>query len=259
MGDETFNFDAEFSLLDVGATSSLLRSGSIRPAVLLFEPTTGVEAIALDWETDEGAGRAFEDARRYARDRAPAAYAVIAEMSRADGGVQFHLPHGPSEPGGQSLAIAMTAADGCTRGLIYPIRRSAGRISFGQPVATDEETTDWCPLGNPWANPFCQGDVVRFRQRDRAVDPSTPLWHAIVELTRLRIHEDQPNAEEYMSFLDDLRNGVFAVEGRSAGDPLHVVLRPRTLYNPLGTLCVAASRLLMAEQSTARVDRVAGT
>jgi len=259
VADETFNFDAEFSLLDVGATSSLLRAGSIRPAVLLFEPATGVEAITLDWETEEGAEQAFEDARRYARDREAVAYAVVAEISRCDGRVQFHLPHGPSEPGGQSLAIVMTAADGSTRGLIYPIRRSAGRLSFGQPVVTDEETTDWCPVGNPWANPYCKGDIVRFRPRDRAVDPSTPLWHSIVELTRLRIHEDQPNAEEYMSFLDDLRNGVFVVAGRPEGDPLSVLLRPRTLYNPLGTLCVSAGRLVMAEPSTAGVSKALGT
>ena len=187
------------------------------------------------------------------QDREAVAYAVVAEISRCDGRVQFHLPHGPSEPGGQSLAIVMTAADGSTRGLIYPIRRSAGRLSFGQPVVTDEETTDWCPVGNPWANPYCKGDIVRFRPRDRAVDPSTPLWHSIVELTRLRIHEDQPNAEEYMSFLDDLRNGIFVVAGRPSTDSGAVHLRPRTVFNPLGTLTVEASRLTLVEGPEAGV------
>jgi hypothetical protein len=112
-------------------------------------------------------------------------------------------------------------------------------------------------MGDIWANPFCQGDLARFLPRERAVDPASPLWTAIVELTRMRIHEDQPNAEEYMAFLDDLRNGVFTVVGRPERDPLAVLLRPRTSFNPLGTITVAASRILMAEPVAADVEHIA--
>lgn len=112
----------------------------------------------------------------------------------------------------------MFTEDGATRGLLYPIRKSGGTISYGTPTITNETTTDWCPLGNVWANPFCLGDVVRFKPRERAVEPSSPLWRAVVELTRMRIHEDQDSSDEYMAFLDDLRNGIFVVSGRPPRD-----------------------------------------
>ena len=156
---------------------------------------------------------------------------------------------------GDLLAIAMFAEDGAARGLLYPIRKSAGALSFGAPTVTDEATTDWCPLGNVWANPFCLGDVVRFKPRERAVDPSSALWRSIVELTRMRIHEDQDNADEYMGFLDDLRNGVFVVSGRPPRDPLGVQLRPRTVFNPLGTLTVPAGRLMLDERAPSESER----
>ncbi len=259
MADEEFNFEAEFALLDVGATSSLLRAGSVRPTVLAFTPTAGIEAIALDWSREDGVRHAFEEARRYARDLDPAAYALIAQVSRDGTALAFHLPDNPPPPYNEFLAVAMVAREGSARGVLYPIRRTGRDLSFGMPTVTDAETTDWCPLGDLWGNPFCAGDTIRFRVRERAVDPTSPLWQAIVELTRMRIHEDQANADEYMSFLDDLRNGIFLVAGRPDDDPTRVLLRPRTHFNPLGTLNVEASRLTLADRAPADVEKVAAS
>jgi hypothetical protein len=254
---DEFNFEAEFALLDIGATSSMLRAGNIRPTVLAFSSEAGVEATALDWNEDElpgqGAEKAFEEARRYVREMNSTAYAVIAHISRKGPGAEFHLPGASPTPGSEFLAIAMFSREGGARSLLYPVSRKEGKVSFGMPTVTDGELVQWCPVGDLWGNPFCVGDVVRFRPRERAVDPTTPLWQAIVELTRLRMHEDQPNADEYMSFLDDLRNGVFVVSGRPENDPGRVFLRPRTNFNPLGTLNVEASRLLLTDSPTALV------
>jgi len=256
VAEKEFNFEAEFALLDIGATSSMLRTGCIRPTVLVFAPSAGVEAIALDWNGVAGWDRAFEDARRYARDREAAAYALIAHITRNGSVLEYHLPDANPSPANEFLTVAMFASDGNVRGVLYPIKRAGTTISFGMPAVTDAASTDWCPLGDIWANPFCVGDVVRFLPRDRAVDPSSPLWTAIVELTRMRIHEDQPNAEEYMAFLDDLRNGLFTVVGRPAGDLHGVQLRPRTNFNPLGTIAVAASRILIAEPAMANIEQI---
>lgn len=254
MADEEFNFEAEFALLDIGATSSMLRSGGVRPTVLTFTAAAGVEATALDWSEPDGAPLAFEDARRYVREQQPVAYALIAHITKTSNLLTYHLPGSHPSPANEYLALAMFAEDGNARGVLYPLRRVEGKLSYGMPTITDAETTDWCPLGDVWGNPFCIGDRVRFRPRDRAVDPSTPLWNAIVELTRMRIHDDQAQADEYMSFLDDLRNGIFIVVGRPEDASDHVLLRPRTHFNPLGTMNVEASRLLMAERSSARVE-----
>ena len=254
--DQEFSFEAEFALLDVGATTSMLRSGALRPSVLLFSRDAGVESIALSWTESETAERAFEEARRFARDGQTAAYALIAHYARENGRVDHILPGDSAPAGFEHLGMAMFDEAGNARGVSYPIRRSAGKLSFGMPVVTDAETTDWCPIGDIWTNPFCVGDTVRFRPREQAVDPSTPLWQAIVELTRMRIHDDQPNAEEYMAFLDDLRNGIFVVLGRPVDRPDFVVIRPRTLFNPLGVLQVEAARLLLSDRVPADVEKI---
>ncbi len=257
MAQVEFNFEAEFSLLDIGATSSLMRTGSVRPTILAFSNNAAVEAVTLTWEDSAAIPRAFEEARRYVRDLEPAAYAVIAHITRYNGAMDYHLPsRNPAPLTNDFLALSMVARDGNTRAVTYPIRHNEGKLSLGMPAVTDAETNDWRPLGDLWSNPFCLGDIARFRLRERAVEPSTPLWNAIVELTRLRIHDDQPNADEYMSFLDDLRNGVFTVAGRSERDPGKVQLRPRTNFNPLGTLTVEASRLVLGETLPADVERV---
>lgn len=136
------------------------------------------------------------------------------------------------------------------------MRRTADGVSFGMPAVTDAELLDWCPIGDVWRNPFCVGDTVKFRARERAVDPAGPLWQAVVELTRLRIHEDQAGADEYMAFLDDLRTGVFVVAGRSREDAGRVLLRPRTVFNPVGTLNVEAGRVMLADAVAAEVEVV---
>ncbi len=256
MADQEFNFDAEFALLDIGATSSMLRAGCVRPTVLVFTEAAGVEAIALDWNEESGPGPAFEDARRYARDLQPSAYALIAHITRNGAVLEYHLPGAAPSPANEFLSVAMFAADGSVRGVLYPVRRSGSSLSFGMPAVMDAATIDWCPIGDIWANPFCVGDSVRFLPRERAVDPASPLWTSIVELTRLRIHEDQPNSEEYMAFLDDLRNGVFLVTGRPAHDLQSVHLRPHTNFNPLGTITVAASRILMSEPGLTNIEHV---
>ncbi len=257
MADQEFNFEAEFSLLDIGATSSLLRSGSVRPTVMAFARDASVEAVTLDWQDPEGAVTAMEEARRYVRDLDPVAYAVIAHISRNPGSVTIHLPGGENASlVNDFLALVMAARDGATRVVSYPIRRTPTRITLGMPIVADADTTDWNPLGDIWGNPFCIGDTVHFRPRERPVDPSSPLWQAIVDLTRLRIHDDQANADEYMAFLDDLRNGIFVVAGRPVMDADSVHLRPRTQFNPLGTLTVECWRLVLGDTVPAAVEKV---
>lgn len=261
MAEYEFNFEAEFSLLDIGATSTMLRTGRIRPTLLAFTEETGVEAIGLDWSGSSGdprqAYRAFEEARKHARDLHPVAYAVIAHLTRhQDGSNSIHLPNDEPPIGNEYLGIAMYASDGTGRSVIYPLRHSSGKISFGMPLVEDGAVSDWCPVGDLWSNPYCAEDVVRFRPRERAVDPSTPLWHSIVELTRMRMHDDQENADEYMSFLDDLRNGIFLVSGRDQKNHKLVELKSRTSFNPIGTLKVDASRLLLVDSAHANVETV---
>ncbi|HXG23982.1 MAG TPA: hypothetical protein VNJ09_05450 [Chthonomonadales bacterium] len=257
MAEQEFNFEAEFSLLDVGATSSVLRTGTVRPTVLAFSSSANVEALALDWTDEKSFQDAFETARRYVRDLKPIAYALIAHVSRNGRDLTFHLPNDLGTPRvNEFLALAMFEESGTTRGLLYPIRRTGDQVSFGMPTVTDAETTDWCPLGDLWHNPFCMGDTVCFEPGERAVDPSSNLWRTIVELTRMRIHEDRDNADEYMAFLDDLRNGIFIVAGRPENAPRRVLLRPRTVYNPLGTLNVEASRLVLTDSPPTDVEKV---
>jgi hypothetical protein len=124
------------------------------------------------------------------------------------------------------------------------------------PTVTDARVCDWHPLGDLWANPFCVGDTVRFKQGERPVDPSSHLWKLMVELTRMRIQDDQEHSEEYMGFLDDLRNGIFVVAARSQRDPEMVVLKPRTEFNPLGAITVPARSLTLGEALVADVEKV---
>jgi hypothetical protein len=138
------------------------------------------------------------------------------------------------------------------RGALYPIRDGPTGRTLGVPTITDSDTTDWCPIGDVWSNPFCAGDTVRFKPPERAVDPSSPLWKAMVDLTKLRVQTDHYRSQEYMLFLDDLRNGVFTVAGRSPTDPMVVALKPRTTYNPLGYLIVHASKLALTEGDEAQ-------
>lgn len=251
--DMEFDFEGEFAMLDIGVTTTLLRSGTVRPTVIAYHSNAEVESVVLDWIHPDGVSSAFEQARRYLRDREPAAYAVVAEIAVENGQPRVLLP-GETPPRAEDyLAITMSADDGFARGLRYPVNRSGTRPAFGMPIVSEGFSPEWCPIGDLWHNPFCIGDVVRFQLRDRVVDPSSKLWHTIVELTRLRIHEDQPNAEEYMSFLDDLRNGIFVVAGRPSADSGAVLLRPRTVFNPLGTLTVEASRLTLLESPEADV------
>lgn len=261
VAEEEFNFEAEFALLDIGATSSMLRTGNVRPTLLAFTAEAGVEAIALDWDEEGGDAavrKAFEEARRYARDLRPVAYALIVHiyLDHRSESLRFYLPGSAPSVSNDFLGLAMFAEDGSARSVLYPVRRTGGNISFGMPTVVADQAMDWCPIGDLWGNPYCVGDLVRFRHRERAIDPTAPLWQAIVELTRLRMHEDQENADEYMSFLDDLRNGIFVVAGRPENDLGRVLLRPRTNFNPIGTLNVDASRLLLTDSQPAEVDKV---
>ncbi|MEP6755821.1 MAG: hypothetical protein ABJA67_09995 [Chthonomonadales bacterium] len=261
MAEYEFNFEAEYSLLDIGATSTMMRTGRLRPTLFAFTEASGVQSIGLDWSGPSGdprqAVRAFEEARRHARDLHPVAYAVIAHLTRhPDASHTIHLPNDEPPIGNEYLGVSMYASDGTGRSVIYPVRHSAGKVSFGMPLVEDGAVSDWCPVGDLWANPYCAEDVVRFRPRERAVDPSSPLWHSIVELTRLRMHEDPDNADEYMSYLDDLRNGLFVVAGRDGKELKQVHLRSRTNFNPIGLLRVDADRLLLVDSIPANIELV---
>ena len=259
MAEHDFNFDAEFSLLDIGATSSLLQTGSLRPSALAYHEDGSMEAVALQWNINAGVNHAIEEARRYLRDQNPIAYAFVAHVSGSGDLITFLMPEDSPTPGSESLMLTMFAQDGQARTVSYPIRRTQNGISFSQPTFTETDTTEWLPLGDIWNNPFCVDDLVKFKRNERPVDPSGTLWQAIVELTRLRIHDDQPQAEEYMSFLDDLRNGIFMVSGRPASNPSRVYLRPRTHFNPLGTLDVEASRLILSQRAPADLEQVSSS
>jgi hypothetical protein len=251
-----FDFEAEFSLLDIGATSSLLRTGTVRPTVMAFSEPAGVEAVSLEWDDETGVVRAFEEARRYVRDLNPLGYAVVAHASRVNGIVSYVLPSSATPPQNDFLALAMYSHDGGSRAATYPVRRVEGKISLAMPTVTDARTCDWHPIGDLWANPFCVGDTARFKPGERPVDPSSHLWKTMVELTRMRIQDDQDHADEYMTFLDDLRNGIFVVAARSARDPEMVVLKPRTEFNPLGAVTVPARNLVLGDSVHADVQKV---
>jgi len=249
-----FSFDTEFTLLDVGATGALVRSGSVRPSVLAYDGHGGVDAVVLEWSEEAGPEEAFEAARRWLRQAEPIAYGFVVLFTREEGKpVYLRASDRPGE--GSVLGLCLYSNDGAVRGALYPVRRGPTGSTLGVPTITDSETSDWCPIGDIWANPFCVGDIVSFRPPERAVDPESPLWKAIVDLTKLRVQTDRYKSREYMLFLDDLRNGVFAVAGRSAADPMQVALKPRTTYNPLGYIVVEASKLLLIsrqERSTGR-------
>lgn len=253
---EEFDFEGEFALLDIGATSSFLRTGCIRPTIIAFTKEGGVESIALEWQEESQMPQAFEDARRYVRDLEPVAYALIAHLSQNGSNILYHLPGGDFPTVNEYLALGLFSETGYARTVIYPIRHSGGKHSLGMPTVAANDEITWQPLGDLWGNPFCQGDLAQFRPRERAVEPGTPLWQQIVDLTRLRIQEDQPNADDYMTFLDDLRNGIFVVAGRPEERLDQVILRPRTLFNPLGSITTEAARLTLMDRIAPAVEKV---
>jgi hypothetical protein len=253
---EEFDFEGEFALLDIGATSSFLRTGCLRPTIIAFAKDGGVESVALDWQGDGQMLQALEDARRYVRNLEPVAYALIAHLSQNGSSILYHLPGGEYPTVNEYLALGLFSEAGYARTVVYPIRHSGGKHSLGMPTVCANEEITWQPLGDLWGNPFCQGDLAQFRPRERAVEPGTPLWQQIVDLTRLRIQEDQPNADDYMTFLDDLRNGLFVVAGRPEDRPDQVILRPRTLFNPLGSITTDAARLVLVDRVAPAVEKV---
>src|SRR3989442_355453 len=138
VAQQVFDFEAEFSLLDIGATSSLLRTGTVRPTVMAFAESIGVEAVSLEWERDTEIPRAFEEARRYVRDLDPAGYAVVAHIIRNDGMVKYQLPgQDVANPSNDYLALAMFSRGGPNRAATYPIRRSEGKISLAMPTVSE--------------------------------------------------------------------------------------------------------------------------
>jgi len=247
-----FAFDTEFTLLDVGATGALIRSGGVRPSVVAYDAEGGVDTVVLEWAEDADAAEVFEETRRWLRDRNPVAYGVVALLRRQDGELRF-LRAEERGTEGDLLGLCLCASDGQVRGVLYPVRTAPTGPMLCAPSQSDRDNTDWCPIGDIWSNPYCVGDTVGFRPPERAVDPETPLWKAIVDLTKLRVQTDRFRSQEYMLFLDDLRNGIFTVVGRSPVDPMQVALKPRTVYNPLGYVVVHASKLRLIEGRTQTV------
>lgn len=240
-----FIFETEFTLLDVGATGALIRSGGIRPTVVAYTQSLGAESVVLDWSGESDPLPAFEEARRWLRSLDPIAYAVVSLIERNGAQARF-ISANEEPPDSAMLALALFAADGQGRGALYPIKVADG-VSLGPPTMTEVEDTDWCPIGDIWANPFCVGDVVRLKPRERALDPSSQLWKTLVDLTKMRIQADEYRSPDYMAFLDDLRNGIFAVAGRPRTGGLRVTLRPRTTYNPIGFITVDANKLVLVD------------
>lgn len=255
MADELFDFETEFALLDVGATTSFLRSRSLRPTVVGFNSATGIESVALEWPDGVSYAAPFEEARRYLRDMGSVAYAVVA-MAQRDGGHLRYISQERALGEPATLAISMFAGPGTARSAVYPVRHSGGTSALGVPIVADGDEVEWPPIGDLWSNPFCAGDLVRFKPRERAIEPTTPLWTRLVDLTRMRIQADQPRANDYLMFLDDLRNGIFVVDGRSNDAPDCVLLRPRTVFNPIGVLEILASRLDLLSGEEPEIDKV---
>lgn len=246
MSSPDFAFDTEFTLLDVGATGALVRSGGVRPCVLAYLEQAGPESAVLEWPEDAGPEHAFEEARRWLRGLRPVAYAFVAAMCR-NGEETVYLRGNEKVREGAQLGLALFTSTGAIRGSLYPVRQGPTGHTLGVPTPTDADSADWCPIGDVWSNPFCLGDTVRFLPPARAVEPDSPLWKAMVDLTKLRVQTDRYKSQEYMLFLDDLRNGLFVVAGRSTSDPMMVALKPRTTYNPLGYLVAHASKLALVE------------
>ncbi|NUQ70706.1 MAG: hypothetical protein HUU17_07780 [Chthonomonadales bacterium] len=255
MSASQFAFDTEFTLLDVGATGALVRSGGVRPAVLAYHSDGSPECVVLEWPEGAGAADAVEAARRWLRERRPLAYGFVSAFTRADGAV--HLIRSGDRPGdGAVLGLVLRSVDGAVQEALYPIRIGLSGATLGVPISASSASVEWCPIGDIWTNPFCIGDTVRFRPPERAVDPSSALWKSVVELTKLRVQSDLYKSSEYMLFLEDLRNGLFTVAARAAHDPMEVVLRTRTVYNPLGFLVAHASKLVLAnDEETTSGDR----
>lgn len=259
MADQEFDFDAEFSLLDIGVTTSMLQAGGVRPSVIAFHQDRRMVAMALEWEDGQSPDIALEEARRHLRNINPVAYAFVALANRMNDTITYFQPKNHKSDVSDYLTVQLYSASGQMRSVAYPIRKQGQTLSFGQPTATDTGNTAWDPIGDIWENPFCIDDTVRFRQGDRAVDPSSGLWQMIVDLTRLRIQEDQHNSEEYLKFLNDLRDSIFVVMSRSTGSSQKVMLKPRTFFNPIGILEVDASRLRLMETSQENIKQVSAT
>lgn len=255
MADELFDFETEFALLDVGATTSFLRTRSVRPTVVGFNSATGIESVALEWPDGVDYAAPFEEARRYLRDMGSVAYAIVA-MAQRQGGQLRYISQDRALMEPATLAISMFAGPDTARSAVYPVRQSGPSAALGVPIVADGNDVEWSPIGDLWSNPFCAGDVVQFKPRERAIDPATPLWSRLVDLTRMRIQADQPRADDYLMFLDDLRNGIFIVDGRSSDAPDCVLLRPRTVFNPIGVLEIMATRLDLVASDEPGIDKV---
>ena len=257
MSSPDFIFETEFTLLDVGATGALIRSGGIRPTVIAYTQELGAESVVLDWSEGFDPTDAFEDARRWLRSLDPVAYAAVSVIER-NGSFTRYLSASDRPSDKCLLSLALFSADGQVRGLLYPIRTGES-LSLGAPTLTEHEDTDWCPIGDVWANPFCVGDVVKLKPRERALDPGSQLWKSVVDLTKMRIQTDENRSPDYMAFLDDLRNGIFCVHGRPSANSLRVTLKPRTAYNPLGFITADASKLVLIDEAVASGQRRTGT
>lgn len=239
-----FVFETEFTLLDVGATGALVRSGGVRPTVMAYDGQGNVESAVLEWQDDVPPEDVFEEARRWLRDLRPVAYGFVGLLQREGDGMAM-LRTTSSPPEGALLGLCLRASDGTVRGALYPVvHRPAGAV-LGTPSVTGPDDTDWCPIGDIWGNPFCVGDIVQFRPPNRAVDPASPLWKTIVELTKLRVQTNRYRSQEYMDFLDDLRNSIFEVASRVPPDPLLVALKPRTTFNPVGYVLAHSTELVL--------------
>lgn len=244
---QSFDFDTEFALLDVGATGEFITRGGLRPGVLAYRADGAVQALTLDVEPGASPAPAVDGARRFLRDGDHAAYAFVGELTRVKEAYHVAAEVDQRSRGSNYLGVAL-----CSRGrwrtLLYPIRLAGDRMSLASPLE-GSTPPEWCPIGDIWANPFVADDLVRFAPPNRAVPPGTPLWQTIVDLTKLRIVADPANAQDYQVFLDDLRTGVFLVAGRSPDDLNRVILKPRTVFNPIGSLEAPAAKLLLVSAS----------
>lgn len=252
MADNLFQFEEAFADLEIGATSSFLKTGALRSTIIAISEEGVYQPIVLDFGAASNPGEVFEEARRYLiRSHHPIAYGFISQAWSygMDQPTISFIYDDRQKLQNEIIILVLWAQSGESRGMAFPVRRKGETISFDRPWKPEYGPVILCPIGDIWRNPLCVGDLVRTRPgMRRLVEPGTELWETLIALIRLRIHGDQPHASEYQRCLDDIRNSIYIVHGRDRFHPGRLILRPRTLFNPLGFMVGEADSLILLQE-----------